>query len=294
MSNQQIQMDAVGFHSGELAVQRRAGVEAEAARLRPMVGPGELRGGIAALLAHASFAAMTARDRDGHLWISPMVGPRGFLEATAPTRLSLHNALPLGDPLHGLDEGQPVGIIVMEFAIRRRARINGRLERTDGDLLEVDVAQAYGNCPQYIHPRVISPESASAATDLRSETDNHLSDDDVALIRSADTFFLGTSHPERGNDASHRGGRAGFVHVDGNTVSWPDYAGNNMFNSMGNLEVDPSAALLFVDFESGRALQLSGTAVVEWDEQAQLGDTGRRVRFDTARVVRSLRPFHAS
>lgn len=294
MSNQQIQMDTAGFHSGELAVQRRAGVEAEAARLRAMVGPGELRGGIAALLAHASFAAMTARDRDGHLWISPMVGPRGFLEAMAPTRLSLHNALSVGDPLHRLHEGQPVGIIVMEFAIRRRARINGTLDQADGDLLEVDVAQAYGNCPQYIHPRVISPESTSAATDVPAETDTHLTEDDTALIRAADTFFLGTSHPERGNDASHRGGRAGFVDVDGSTVSWPDFAGNNMFNSMGNLEIDPSAALLFVDFESGRVLQLSGTAIVEWDEQPEPGDTGRRVRFETERVVRSLRPFHAA
>jgi hypothetical protein len=196
--------------------------------------------------------------------------------------------------LHELHEKQPVGIIVMEFAIRRRARINGTLDRIDGELLEVGVAQAYGNCPQYIHPRVISPENSSATTDLHAVSDNHLSDDDVALIQSVDTFFLGTSHPERGNDASHRGGRAGFVHVDGNTVTWPDFAGNNMFNSMGNLEVDPSAALLFVDFESGRALQLSGTAVVEWNEQAEPGDTGRRVRFETQRVVRSLRPFHAA
>ena len=92
--------------------------------------------------------------------------------------------------------------------------------------------------------------------------------DDIALIRSADTFFLGTTHPERGNDASHRGGPAGFVHVDHNTVEWPDYPGNNMFNSFGNLEIDPTAALLFIDFDSGRTLQLSGRAVVDWEKSA--------------------------
>ena len=169
MSSQQTQTGAVGFHSGELAAQRRAGVEAEAARLRPMMGPGELRGGAAALLAHASFAAITARDRDGRLWISPMAGPPGFLAAATPTRLSLRDTLPVGDPLHGLHDSQPVGIVVMDFAAKRRVRINGTLTATDGGMLQVDVTQAYGNCPQYIHPRAISAENEVVATDLHIE-----------------------------------------------------------------------------------------------------------------------------
>ena len=289
MSSQQAQTDAVGFHSGELAAQRKAGVEAEAARLRPMMAPGELRGGAPAFLAHASFAAVTARDGDGRLWTSPLIGPPGFLAATTPTRLSLRNVLPVGDPLHGLPEGQPVGIVVMEFAAKRRVRINGTLAATDGGMLQVDVSQAYGNCPQYIHPRRISTESDVPAIDSDIERGASLGADDIAQIRSADTFFLGTTHPERGNDASHRGGPAGFVHADHNTVEWPDFPGNNMFNSFGNLEIDPTAALLFIDFESGRTLQLSGRAVVDWEKSAARGDTGRWVRFTTERVVGSRR-----
>ena len=290
MSSQQTQTGAVGFHSGELAAQRRAGVEAEAARLRPMMGPGELRGGAVALLAHAPFAAITARDRDGRLWISPMTGPPGFLAAATPTRLSLRDTLPVGDPLHGLHDSQPVGIVVMDFAAKRRVRINGTLTATDGGMLQVDVTQAYGNCPQYIHPRAISAENEVVATDLHIERNIDIAADDIALIRSADTFFLGTTHPERGNDASHRGGPAGFVHADHNSVEWPDFAGNNMFNSFGNLEIDPTAALLFIDFDSGRTLQLSGKAVVEWGKSVARGDTGRWVRFTTERVVGSRRP----
>ncbi len=87
--------------------------------------PGELRGGAPAYLAHASFAAITARDRDGRLWTSPLVGPPGFMAATTSTRLSLRNTLPIGDPLYGLPESQPVGIVVMEFAAKRRIRIDG-------------------------------------------------------------------------------------------------------------------------------------------------------------------------
>ena len=289
MSSQQIHTDAVGFHNGELAVQRRAGVEAEAARLRPMMAPGELRGGAPAFLAHASFAAITARDRDGRLWTSPLVGPPGFLAATTPTRLSLRNMLPIGDPLHGLPENQPVGIVVMDFAAKRRVRINGTLAATDGGILHVDITQAYGNCPQHIHPRRISAEKETSATASDIEYGAVIGADDIALIRSADTFFLGTTHPERGNDASHRGGPAGFVHADHNTVEWPDYPGNNMFNSFGNLEVDPTAALLFIDFDSGRTLQLSGRAVVDWEGPAAYGDTGRWVRFATESVVASRR-----
>ena len=63
-----------------------------------------------------------------------------------------------------------------------------------------------------------------------------------------------------------------------------------MFNSFGNLEIDPTAALLFIDFDSGRTLQLSGSAVVDWEKSAERGDTGRRVRFTADGVVRSRRP----
>jgi len=290
MSSEQASVDVVGFHSGELAVQRRAGVQAQAARLRPMMAPGELRGGAPAFLAHASFAALTARDRDGRLWTSPLIGAPGFMTATTPTRLSLRDMLPAGDPLHGLPENQPVGIVVMEFAAKRRIRINGTLVATNDGTLEVDVVQAYGNCPQYIHPRRITAENDSFATDSDVERRTSLSADDIALIRSADTFFLGTTHPDRGNDASHRGGPAGFVHADATTVEWPDYPGNNMFNSFGNLEIDPTAALLFMDFDSGRTLQLSGRAVVDWEKSGERGDTGRWVRFTAEGVVRSRRP----
>ncbi|WP_251057180.1 pyridoxamine 5'-phosphate oxidase family protein [Streptomyces sp. ISL-94] len=115
-----------------------------------------------------------------------------------------------------------------------------------------------------------------------------MTSDQACLIRSADTFFLGTTHPERGNDASHRGGPSGFVRVEGGSLWWPDYPGNNMFNSLGNLAVDSAAALLFADFATGRAVHLSGTAVLEWSPDGSADDeggTGRRVRFHISSVV---------
>jgi len=278
----------VGFHAGEVAVQRRAGTQQEAARLSPMLDPAELRGGIVAFLADRTFAVITARDAGGRLWSSPLTGPAGFLEAVAPTTLAIHARLPDGDPLRGLPPGQQAGLVVVEFAARRRVRVNGTLSAADGDTLAIEVEQAYGNCPQYIHQRVLARDDTGLADLGEVRRDTALSPGDTALIRAADTFFLGTTNPERGSDTSHRGGSPGFVRVAGGRLWWPDYPGNNLFNSFGNLAVDPEAALLFFDFDTGQTLQLSGTAEVDWDGAGQPGDdgqTGRRAVFTLQRLV---------
>jgi hypothetical protein len=117
----------VGFHPGELAVQRRAGVSQEAERLTPMLEPAELRGGIVAFLADRTLAVITARDADGRLWTSPLSGPPGFLHVASPGSLVIRASLPAGDPLHGLPAGQQAGLVVVELAARRRVRVNGTL-----------------------------------------------------------------------------------------------------------------------------------------------------------------------
>ena len=278
---------AVGFHGGELAVQQRAGVEVQAARLRGMIEPTQLRGGTGAFLAERTVAVITARDAAGRLWTSPLTGRPGFLTVTSPTTLTV-GAVPLvGDPLHRLPPAQPVGMIVIEFATRRRIRVNGTLTHSGDGQLVINVEQAYGNCPQYIQQRRVVPHAVDPL-DAGVRRGTALEPDDAELIRRADTFFLGTTHPDRGRDASHRGGPAGFVRDDGNDLWWPDYPGNNMFNSFGNLAVDPTAALLFVDFASGRTVHLSGSATVEWATEAgpaDDADTGRRARFAIERFV---------
>jgi predicted pyridoxine 5'-phosphate oxidase superfamily flavin-nucleotide-binding protein len=277
-----------GFHTGELAVQRKAGVLPDAARMSRMLEPVELSGSIAGFLADRTFLVITGRDAGGRLWTSPIVGPPGFLDVRSPTTLAVHARIPAGDPLHGIPVGQKLGMTAVEFATRRRVRINGLVVASTDDLLEVEVEQAYGNCPQYIQHRLLTLDEPdpSATKDVRRGTE--LSPDDIALIRSADTFFLGTVNPERGADASHRGGPPGFVRVDARGLWWPDYKGNNLFNSFGNLAIDPEAALLYFDFPSGRTLHLSGTTQIEWGVVGRAGDdggTGRIARFYLDRLV---------
>jgi predicted pyridoxine 5'-phosphate oxidase superfamily flavin-nucleotide-binding protein len=278
----------MGFHDGELAVQRQAGVEAEAARLAPMISRGQLRAGTAASISEMTFAAMTARDRAGRLWTSPLLGPPGFLHAASTATLEINTPLASADPLYGLPRGQAVGVIAIDFITRRRIRINGSLTSSEAGRLTVDVDQAYGNCPQYIHQRRVDIDGPPDESRTRLHSGKTLRPKDIRLIEAADTFFLGTTHPISGNDASHRGGPRGFVHVAPEHLWWPDYPGNNMFNSFGNLASDPTAALLFVDYTSGVTLHLSGTATVEWTAAGTAGDdggTGRRVRFTVESVT---------
>ncbi|MGI8815988.1 MAG: pyridoxamine 5'-phosphate oxidase family protein [Pseudonocardia sp.] len=279
----------MGFHEGELAVQRRAGVREAADLLVDMLGSPELSGRPAEFLGESVFAVLTARDRDGRLWTSPLVGPPGFLEGErAKLRIG---ALPaVGDPLRDLPAGQPVGLISVDFARRRRVRVNGHLAAVGPDGMAVRVDQAYGNCPRFIHRRRLTPTTVSGGTAVPTPgTTRRTADLDsgqLAIIGRADTLFLGTAHPTGGADASHRGGPPGFVHAGRTEVCWPDYSGNNMFNSLGNLVIEGSAAVLFLDFPSTTALHVSGTAEVHWDAPVgEESDTGRLIRLRVRDVV---------
>lgn len=278
-------MKVTGFHEGEIATQRRAGVEAEAKRLEAMLGSTRFSAGAAGFLASQRFAALTGRDGDGVLWISPLIAPSGFLRAQDDV-VRVSTSPRAGDPLREMPVGQQVGLVSVDFAARRRLRINGTLVASDDAGMTVRVDQSYGNCPKYIRPRGIDLAAFAAPAPARRA--GALDRTDQAMIAASDTFFLGTTHPTRGSDASHRGGPAGVVRVDSpGRLWWPDYPGNNMFNSFGNLAVDDEAALLFVDFVTGASLHLSGAARVRWTEPGVAGDdgVGRNVEFSVGAVV---------
>ena len=164
----------VGFHEGELAVQRHAGVAGQAARLVGMLAPGELRGGFARFLAERTFAALTARDVHGRLWVSPLAGPPGFLEATGPTTLRVHTVPHAGDPLRELPTGQPIGMVVVEFATRRRVRVNGslsaKIESEGGVSLTISPTHAVlEGCGGIVIKHRAIPDAAALEVRLRHE-----------------------------------------------------------------------------------------------------------------------------
>jgi hypothetical protein len=113
----------------------------------------------------------------------------------------------------------------------------------------------------------------------------HLSGLDAAartMIAAADTAFVASGAPTAGFDISHRGGPPGFIAVAGNTLTVPDFAGNHYFNTMGNLLLDPRAALLFVDWSDGSVLHLQGEAEIVWTAPPGRWEAERSWRFHVA------------
>lgn len=102
-----------------------------------------------------------------------------------------------------------------------------------------------------------------AAVTLHAE----FSERDRELIERSAMFFLATADAQGQPDCSYKGGVPGFVRiVDATTLAWPDYDGNGMFRSLGNIRLHPEVALLFIDFEQPRRIRVHGRAAVHEDD----------------------------
>ena len=90
---------------------------------------------------------------------------------------------------------------------------------------------------------------------------------DRAFIQAADCFFLATADPDGRPNCSYKGGDPGFVKVvDERTIAFPNYDGNGMYLSMGNVLLNRSVGLLFIDFERGNRMRLNGEASIDGDD----------------------------
>ncbi|HET8616983.1 MAG TPA: pyridoxamine 5'-phosphate oxidase family protein [Actinomycetales bacterium] len=247
------------FHEGELAVQRRAG-RVLTGRIRDTFPP------VAAEFASRQlFCVAAGRDEHGHVWTTMLAGPSGFMSADDDRTLHVRARPAEDDPLHRLlTEGGDVGVIIMDS--RRRMRVNGVLSPAeDGFVVRSD--QVFSNCGRYISERLATPVPARRTGAARQGVE--LLEEQQELIERADTFFVGTRHPDGAADASHRGGNPGFVRVTGpRSLHWPDYDGNAMFMTLGNLQLDPRVGLLFVDWAEGSLLHVTGQAEVDWEPAA--------------------------
>jgi ferredoxin-NADP reductase/predicted pyridoxine 5'-phosphate oxidase superfamily flavin-nucleotide-binding protein len=280
------------FHAGEQQIQERLGVREIEPWARKVVRdhlPDQHRAFHSAL----PFLVAAARDAQGRPWATLLVGPEGFVTSPDPRSLVIAASLVAGDALEGaLVGGADLGLLGIELATRRRNRLNGRLASNGDGALVCAVDQSFGNCPQYIREREwrrVEGEPAGAP-----RRDRKLTNDQRTWIAAADTFFIASGYrgegesPTFGMDASHRGGDPGFVEVASDThLVFPDYAGNNHFNTIGNLALDPRAGLLFVDFPTGSLLQLTGRTAVDWDSDAVANTPGARrlVHFEIEEVV---------
>ncbi len=265
------------YHHGELAVQHRAGLRDPAA--------GSLRAirdavpeAAALFLARQPMIVLGAADASGRLWSTLLTGDPGLLAVPDPRTLTVAARPAADDPLGAVlrESGTRVGMIAIEPATRRRIRLNG-VARPEGDGVRIALDQVIGNCPKYLQKReyaLLPPDRGGRRTAVRRG--EALTTVQQLTLATADSFFIATASPDGDADASHRGGNPGFLQVLSPTrLRWPDYAGNAMFLTLGNLELGPGAGLLVPDWETGDLLQLSGTAHTVWDGAEAAAVPGR-------------------
>ena len=269
------------FHPGEQAVHDRYGIRERIEQ----VGSQIIRDAMTEQHRHffRQLPILLAGSLDdlGRPWASILTGRPGFIESPDPRSLRIAARPLAGDPLAvSLRIGAPLGLLGIEPSTRRRNRLNGCIVAAEAGAFTLGVQQSFGNCPKYIQSR--SPhcvEQGDAASRRAVEREGSLvSEEAAAMIDRADTFFIASAAPgsrgaegaaSDGADVSHRGGAPGFVRRTSEagvtTLTIPDFTGNYLFNTLGNLVAYPRAGLLFVDFGSGDLLGLTGSVDVIWD-----------------------------
>jgi uncharacterized protein len=284
------------FHAGEQSLQARVGVRDRMAQIGHQVMRDQLPDQHRTFFAELPFLVVGSLDAGHQPWASVLANPPGFVQASDPRHLHIRaRALP-GDPLQdNVRDGAPLALLGLQPHTRRRNRLNGRA-RLVADGMSVEVGQSYGNCPKYIQARepVFLPDTPGGTIGHEGPG---LDAAARALVRAADTFFMATAHPDaamsgseprHGLDVSHRGGKPGFVRVEGDLLTVPDFAGNQMFNTLGNIALHPLAGLLFVDFDTGDRLHLAVRAEGVWHDPviADFHGAERLLRMEVIRARR--------
>lgn len=269
------------FHRDELAAQDLAGQRAGRAAIRPFMIDQHR-----AFFAGLPYLFTATVDEGGWPVASVLAGTPGFVHTPDATTLRIGAAYRADDPAAtALAVGGQVGLLGLDLSNRRRNRANGHLAAVDCGGLTVHIAQSFGNCAQYIQTR---RPAAIARTKRPAERLDGLDAEARALIEASDTFFVASqSRPQAGRDGgldmSHRGGRPGFVGVNGSSLAIPDFRGNGFFNTLGNLLGDPRAGLLFIDFAAGDLLQLQGRVTIDWHPDGGPGGAERLWRVEVER-----------
>ncbi len=96
---------------------------------------------------------------------------------------------------------------------------------------------------------------------------DRFTDNDRDFVSRCSMFFLATADVHGQPDVSYKGGMPGFVRIlDDRTLAFPDYDGNGMFKSLGNILANPKVGLLFIDFERPGRMRVNGVASVSADD----------------------------
>jgi ferredoxin-NADP reductase/predicted pyridoxine 5'-phosphate oxidase superfamily flavin-nucleotide-binding protein len=261
------------MHSGELFLHQALGVPPELSARMPTWPDTAMDADRQLFFTNLPYLGLGTLDAAGRPWATCFVGT---IECE-PNRMRLRprfasDADPVLAALATVADRQvrPWAGVGVDFSNRRRNKVEGVAAVAAGNnTLDLVVQATMGNCPKYIQLRTLVPHTP---TPVVERARGALTPDAKALVHRCDTLFITSVHKATlSMDTNHRGGPAGFCRVteSGAQIVLPDFSGNRIFSSLGNIVSDGVAGLAFLDFVSGDMLHVTGSAKILLGAESQ-------------------------
>lgn len=283
------------YHAGQLAIQKKTGEEEIANRRLPKF-QSTLHERSVRFIERQVLAFLGSEDASGDIWISLLVGERGFIHIPSLKEVKFDLSKVISNQsdifFKNIETNPIVGLLFHEAAKRSRYKAWG-IARKEEDQVSFDITMGYKSCPKFIQREKIEVPEDSKSVSPAYQNGTTLGTSEREWISSAHTFFIATQTKKGEIETSHKGGNPGFIEIQENGVlRIPDYFGNSIYNTLGNIYENPKAALLFVDYKKGETLQITGKAALEFDQNSaddlhKSGDTGRFLTFETKQWIRT-------
>ncbi|KAL7819930.1 hypothetical protein V8C26DRAFT_393810 [Trichoderma gracile] len=312
------------WHPGELAMHR----ELRNPRFENPTSPG-CPTPYALRVMHSQLIALGTLDDEGRPWTTVWGGERGFARPVAEGVIGLKSAVdkkydpvykafwessveksgsPDEDGIIRPEGGKMMSALSIDLETRDRVKLAGRLiagADIRGPESEVQLAfhveESLGNCPKYINKKAL--ETVVPQPELvPGGPDGMLPPEAVALIEKADMFFLSSTNGVS-MDTNHRGGPAGFIRVlkndgDGVELVYPEYSGNRLYQSLGNLKVNPLIGIVIPDYTTSDALYLTGRSTILLGKQASdilpRSNIAVKITVSASHLVTASLPFRGT
>ncbi|KAF9888694.1 hypothetical protein FE257_008452 [Aspergillus nanangensis] len=279
-----ILLGTLPWHDGEKKMHDLLRVPAQDNPTVPALSPGA-----SLLLRRSPLLAIGAIDHQGRPWSTVWGGKVGFATTVSPSTIDIKTIVdgkydPLADILLRDDQGVESSNLISGLAIdlenRRRVKLHGHMvsglldENNDSGfahlVVQIDASLVTGNCPKYLNIKHIVP--ALPEPKLISDS-AQLPQGAVDLVGRADCLFVSSHRETIDMDTNIRGGPPGFVRIISNQPSgavfaYPEYSGNRLYQTLGNLQTTPLAGYVFPDFETGNVVHVTGQTEVLFGKEA--------------------------
>lgn len=256
------------YHEGQRAVQDEANTRRLADNLAHWNGP------VVDFASHADFL-LFATHVEGYLRFATLSGDAPLVEVAGPSALRFADGLAL-PAMSGAFGG-----LAINLSTARRVRLNGVFDEDEPWVMDLD--ETFTLCRKYM-----ARSMAAGGPPIAGPTGSaEVSSDDAGLaaaLAKAEAVFIASVAPDGAPDVAHRGGPAGFARVEGGRLEWPEYLGDGVFKSAGNVRATGRFTMLIPDFETGDGYEAACVDAVYRNLR-----TSRRERIDP--LVQDGQPY---